>query len=125
MASVLTIRQSRHGGGLYQVIPVGVFQPASPGPTGQTDDLDLWRFITREYNEELLGAPETTGDNGPVDYDAWPFHQALQKARQGGELRVFWLGVGVDPLSLVTDFLIRCRPPAPPSSSSPGITEIP
>lgn len=91
-ASVLTIRRSRtdgptmllhrrdstkvaHGGGLYQVVPVGVFQPTSPTPTNRTNDYDLSRFITREYDEELLGAPENTSDE-PLDYDAWPFYQA-------------------------------------------------
>jgi len=121
-ASVLTIRRSRtdgptmllhrrdstkvaHGGGLYQVVPVGVFQPTSPAPANWTNDFDLWRFITREYDEELLGAPETTSDQ-PLDYDTWPLYQALHKAIANGSLRVFWLGLGMDPLSLVTDFLI-------------------
>ena len=121
-ASVLTIRRSStdgptmllhrrdstkvaHGGGLYQVVPVGVFQPTSPTQANWTNDFDLWRFITREYDEELLGAPENTS-NEPLDYDAWPFYQALQKAIQNGSLQVFWLGLGMDPLSLVTDILV-------------------
>jgi hypothetical protein len=123
-ASVLTIRSSRtdgptivlhrrdaakvaHGGGLHQVVPVGVFQPTSDDPRAWTGDFDLWRSIVREYSEELLGTAEVgqAGD-GPVDYDSWPFHQALADARHTGDLRVFWLGLGMDPLSLVTDFLV-------------------
>jgi hypothetical protein len=122
-ASVLTIRNSQrtdgptivlhhrdaarvaHGGGLHQVVPVGVFQPTSDDPTAWTGDFDLWRSIVRECSEELLGTPEI-GRDGPVDYERWPFHQALAGARDAGDLRVFWLGLGMDPLSLVTDFLI-------------------
>jgi hypothetical protein len=88
------------GGGLYQVVPVGVFQPAGDSPG---DDLDLWRSMTREYSEELLGQPER---RGPIDYAAWPLARALDAARAEGRARAYWLGMGVDPLTLAMDILV-------------------
>ena len=95
-----------HGGGLYQVIPVGMFQPSSDTGTALLGDFDLWRCAVREYSEELLGTPETYGDGtGAFDYDAWPLYRALTKARDAGSLRSCLLGIGVDPLSLAADIL--------------------
>lgn len=121
--SVLTIRRSErdgstvvlhrrdgakvaHAGGLYQVMPVGVFQPASSAPWNEANDFDLWRSIAREYCEEFLGQDELKGEAAPIDYERWPFFNALDKARSSGHLRVFWLGLGIDPLSLVADLLV-------------------
>lgn len=121
--SVLTVRKSRrdgptvllhhrdsakvvHAGGLYQVVPVGVFQPSSATAGNEANDFDLWRSVAREYAEELLGEPELAGDDGPLDYDGWPFYRELQSARRVGGLRVSWLGLGIDPLSLVADLLV-------------------
>lgn len=92
-----------HGGGLYQVMPVGVFQPTSAGDWSQSNDFDLWRCIAREYSEEFLGAPE---HEGPIDYDDWPFYRALTAARDAGRITAHWLGLGVDPLSFVCDLLV-------------------
>ncbi len=95
-----------HGGGLYQVIPVGMFQPSSDTGAAPRNDFDLWRCAVREYSEELLGTPETYGDGtGAFDYHAWPLYQALAKARDDGSLRSYLLGTGVDPLSLAADIL--------------------
>jgi hypothetical protein len=89
------------GGGLYQVAPVGLFQPSSDATFNEANDFDLWRSITRELSEELLGASEDHGsDHRPIDYERWPFHATLAAARREGALRVFWLGLGVDPLTL-------------------------
>ena len=68
-----------HAGGLYQVIPVGMFQPS--GEAGWTSwDFSLWRCMIREFAEELGGRSEDYGP-GPVDYDSWPF--ARQHGRRG------------------------------------------
>jgi hypothetical protein len=97
------------GGGLYQVMPVGVFQPATSSAAAEANDLDLWRCMAREFNEELLGAPEPAShDAALIDYATWPFFQALEQARHQGRLRVYCLGLGVDPLTLVTDILMAC-----------------
>ncbi|MEU1891332.1 hypothetical protein [Streptomyces pristinaespiralis] len=56
-------------GETYGPLPGGMIQPASLSPLAHRRDLSLWRVIMREYNEELLGAPEATGDTGTeVDY---------------------------------------------------------
>jgi len=61
------------GGGLYQVMPVGVFQPTGDSDPDRANDFDLWRGLVREYSEEFLGAAELTGPaNGVLDYEAWP-----------------------------------------------------
>jgi hypothetical protein len=94
------------GGGLHQVMPVGMFQPSHDAPWNEANDFGLWRSISRELSEELLGSSEEYGsDTAPIDYAAWPFNAALQEARRTGGLRVFWLGVGVDPLTYVSDML--------------------
>jgi hypothetical protein len=95
-----------HGGGLYQVIPVGMFQPSSDTGAALLNDFDLWRCAVREYSEELLGTPETYGVGSEAfDYDAWPLYRAVTKARDDGSLRSYMLGTGVDPLSLAADIL--------------------
>ena len=92
-----------HAGGLYQVMPVGVFQPAGEDEAAQARDLDLWRGMAREFSEEFLGTTEDYG--GPVDYGRWPFFGELSAARSAGKLRVWCLGLGADPLTLAVDVL--------------------
>lgn len=96
-----------HAGGLYQVIPVGVFQPADDGPESERADLSLWRALVREFSEELVGSPEDYPgtDDGSFRYEDWGFYKELTAAREAGRLRVWCLGLGVDPLSLVADIL--------------------
>lgn len=95
-----------HAGGMYQVLPVGVFQPAGEEPWNTSNDFSLWRCIVRELAEELRGEPEDyhTG-RGPIDYDAWPFAARLTHALHTGHVRAFCLGIGVDPLTFATDIL--------------------
>jgi hypothetical protein len=89
-----------HAGGLYQVVPVGVFQSSGP------DDFDLWRFLLREYAEEVLGAPEVEAP----DYATWPYAVAMT-GNPGITAHV--LGLGVDPLTFATDLLVRVVVDAP------------
>jgi transcriptional regulator with XRE-family HTH domain len=94
------------GGGLYSVMPVGVFQPSTVDPWGQREDFDLWRNLVREFSEEFLGMPEHDGSSGAqIDYDMWPLYRTLSSARTAGRLRVHFFGLGVDPLGLGVDFL--------------------
>jgi hypothetical protein len=79
-----------HAGGMFQVLPVGVFQGSSEA------DFSLWHCMIREFAEEMLGAEEIHD----ADYAAWPFAQRLTEAA-----RVFYLGTGVDPLTFATDML--------------------
>jgi len=94
------------GGGLYQVAPVGMFQPSHDAGWNHANDFSLWRTFVRELSEELLGSGEDYGsDATPIDYGRWPLYAELTAARQSGALRVYWLGLGVDPLTLVADML--------------------
>jgi hypothetical protein len=95
-----------HGGGLYQVMPVGIFQPVTDAAAAIRHDLSLWKSMIREFSEEFLGTSEdyqTSG--GLLDYEGWPFYRRLTAARAGGGLTVHCLGLGVDPLTFATDIL--------------------
>jgi hypothetical protein len=92
---------------LFQVVPVGVFQPSAEGRWNLLADFDLERCLVREASEELLGQPEDHGTAAAaLDYRGWPFHQRWSEARAAGTLRLWWFGIGVDPLSLSTDLLV-------------------
>jgi hypothetical protein len=95
-----------HAGGLYQVMPVGIFQPADDNPASVRSDLSLWRSMAREFSEELLGTAEDYRDLGtPLDYGRWPFYRELTAAREAGKLSVACIGLGVDPLTFAADIL--------------------
>ena len=96
-----------HAGGMYQVIPVGIFQPSGPEPWHERQDFSLWRCMLREFDEELRGRPEEYG-SGPVNYESWPFARRMTAALEAGhadQVRVWCLGLGVDPLTYATDLL--------------------
>jgi hypothetical protein len=95
-----------HAGGLYQVIPVGVFQPSGEAAWNERRDFSLWRSMIREFDEELRGRSEDYGSEaGPVDYDSWPFARHMAAALDRGQIRVWCLGLGTDPLTYATDLL--------------------
>jgi hypothetical protein len=95
-----------HAGGMYQVMPVGIFQPVGGTTESERSDLSLWRCMVREFSEELLATSEDYRALGtPVDYGRWAFYQSLTAARQAGKLNVACLGVGVDPLTFAVDIL--------------------
>jgi hypothetical protein len=95
-----------HAGGLYQVIPVGVFQPSGEAAWNERRDFSLWRSMIREFDEELRGRSEEYGSEaGPVDYDSWPFARHMADALDRGQIRAWCLGLGTDPLTYATDLL--------------------
>jgi hypothetical protein len=95
-----------HAGGLYQVIPVGVFQPSGEAGWNERADFSLWRGMIREFAEELRGRSEDyDSEMRPVDYDSWPFARRMTEALDRGQIRVWCLGLGVDPLTYATDLL--------------------
>jgi hypothetical protein len=95
-----------HAGGLYQVIPVGVFQPSGEAPWNEANDFSLWRGLLREYAEELLGADEDYGsERAPIDYAAWPLARAMTGGLADGRVRAWCLGLGADPLTFALDLL--------------------
>ncbi len=83
-----------HAGGLYQVVPSGVFQPTQ----SEQHDFSLWRNLVRELAEELLGHPEGT----PVSS---PFAERLSQGLGDGTVQAYCVGLGVDPLTFATDLL--------------------
>lgn len=93
-----------HAGGLYMVIPVGVFQASSDEPAHRDNDFSLWRCLLREFAEELLGEPEDHGSD-PINYAAWPFAATMSQALSDGRIHAHVVGMGVDPLTLATDLL--------------------
>jgi hypothetical protein len=95
-----------HAGGLYQVIPVGVFQPSGEAPWNEANDFSLWRGLLREYAEELLGADEDHGsEHAPIDYAAWPLAKAMTDGLADSRVRAWCLGLGADPLTFALDLL--------------------
>jgi hypothetical protein len=95
-----------HAAGLYQVLPTGVFQAAGEARWNLRNDFSLWRSMVREYAEEFLGESEDYGaERAPIDYDAWPFAARMKHGLDGGGIRTYALGMGVDPLTLATDLL--------------------
>ena len=95
-----------HAGGMYQVIPVGIFQPSGEAAWNVRNDFDLWRCMLREYAEELLGVDEDhDSERVPIDYEAWPFARRMTACHQAGLVRTWCVGLGVDPLTFATDLL--------------------
>lgn len=96
-----------HAGGLYQVVPVGMFQPSGEASHNEQNDFSLWRCMIREFAEELCGHSEDYGsEDHPIDYSSWPFARRLTSALQDGQLRAWCLGLGTDPLTYATDLLV-------------------
>ncbi|MGH2941944.1 MAG: helix-turn-helix domain-containing protein [Solirubrobacteraceae bacterium] len=93
-------------GGMYHIMPAGMFQPSSVSPQGEALDFDLWRNVMREYSEEFLGNPEHDGSEArSIDYDAVEPFRSLNAARRAGKLRIACFGIGLDPLTLVGEIL--------------------
>jgi hypothetical protein len=106
--------QVSHAGGLYQVIPVGVFQPSGAAPWNEDNDFSLWRGLLREYAEELLGGDEDYGsERAPIDYAAWPLARAMTDGLADGRVRAWCLGLGADPLTFALDLLVAVVIDAP------------
>ncbi|MEV0363435.1 hypothetical protein [Nocardia fusca] len=99
-------RKVGHAGGMYQVVPVGIFQPSGYAEWNIGNDFSLWRNMVREFAEELGGTDEDHGSEiAPIDYETWEFAQRFDEARRGGSVAAYCLGLGVDPLSFATDLL--------------------
>jgi hypothetical protein len=76
-------------------------------PWNEVNDFSLWRCLIRECAEELLGRTETYDAPAPgFDYANWEFARTMDEARRERRLRVWCLGLGVDPLTLATDLLV-------------------
>ncbi len=95
--------------GVYHVAPAGEFQPHIDDPTIWDSDLNLLYNIIREYAEEFLGAAEADGGGGvAIDYDRDPPYSYFSRAFRQGKMKVYYLGVGIDPLSWKPEILTAC-----------------
>jgi transcriptional regulator with XRE-family HTH domain len=92
-------------GGMTHIIPAGVFQPSGIAPGSISADFDIWHNIVRELSEEILGNPEHNGSGEPIDYDAEEPFASLNAARKDGQIRLWYLGTGLDPLTLAGEIL--------------------
>jgi hypothetical protein len=92
--------------GTYHVAPAGEFQPGGVNPADFVSDADLWRTIVREYAEEFLGLPDAAGTSGrTINYGRDLPYSLIHKARQTRGCSVYFLGLGIDPLSLKAEIL--------------------
>ncbi|MFC8528065.1 hypothetical protein [Nocardia sp. NPDC057227] len=99
-------RKTGHAGGLYQVVPVGVFQPSGYAAWNTGNDFSLWHNMIREFAEELGGADEDHGsEQAPIDYRSWDFARRIDQGIDAGTIEAYCLGLGVDPTSFATDLL--------------------
>jgi hypothetical protein len=93
-------------GGMTHIMPAGVFQPSGIAPWNISADFDIWHNILRELSEEFLGNPEHDGSGGePIDYESKEPFASLNAARSVGNVRVWYLGTGLDPLTLAGEIL--------------------
>lgn len=93
-------------GGMYHVVPAGVFQPAALAPAHQANDFSLWRNIQREFSEELLGNAEHDGNAvDPIDYLTDEPFAAFEQARRAGDFRTSALALVLEPLTLWVELL--------------------
>ena len=93
-------------GGMFHVIPAGVFQPAALAPAHQSNDFSIWRNIQREYSEEFLGNPEHDGNSlDPINYEHDEPFRSFATARDAGDFRVFTCAVVLEPLTLWVELL--------------------
>lgn len=93
--------------GQTHVVPTGVFQPAVDAlPEIFARDATPWHTVLRETAEELLGVWDA--DARAIAPDA--YHSVapladLEAARRASEARPFFVGAGLDPLSLWLELL--------------------
>jgi hypothetical protein len=96
-----------HAGSLYQVVPVGIFQPSGEAAWNEQNDFSLWRCMLREFAEELCGHSEDYGsEEHPINYASWPFARGLTTGLDSGQVQPWCVGLGTDPLTYATDLLI-------------------
>jgi hypothetical protein len=95
--------------GVFHVAPAGEFQPQIDDPTIWGKDLSIFNNIVREYAEEFLGIAEASGRGGAIiDFERDEPYRKFIKAFRSGDIRVFYLGTGIDPVSWKPEILTAC-----------------
>lgn len=93
-------------GGMYHVVPAGVFQPAALAPAHQANDFSLWRNVQREFSEEFLGNAEHDGNSvDPIAYETEEPFASFEQARRAGDFQVFACAMVLEPLTLWVELL--------------------
>lgn len=93
-------------GGVYHVMPAGVFQPSGISPGHHANDFNIWHNIMRELSEELLGNPEHDGSGSElIQYGNTEPFRSFDRYRREGKVKVYCFGVGVDALTLFGEIL--------------------
>lgn len=87
--------------GVIHVVPAGDFQPSSNSALVFERDFDFWKNIMREFNEEIINPDK---ENANIKYAVdWindlPFKD-FSYYKKNGQIRVYYLGFGLDPLNL-------------------------
>lgn len=97
------------GVNMTAAVPSGEFQPSDDSPFSVARDLDLWFAVMREYAEEFLGHEEIREHRGaPIDYDHEAPFDLMQAARGDGLMRLYVLGLGVEPLTWKAQIYTVC-----------------
>ncbi|GAA2211942.1 hypothetical protein GCM10009850_074030 [Nonomuraea monospora] len=97
------------GNNVTSLIPAGEFQPSDDSRLAAGADLDLWRAMTREYAEELLGMEEARFRTGaPLDYAGESPFKELGQAYRRGAVRAYLLDVRLHPVSWKASLRIVC-----------------
>jgi hypothetical protein len=91
------------------VAPAGEFQPHDDVIPVWRTDLSIWNNVMREYAEEFLGRAEAAGQGGSViDFERHePYRQFARALRDGG-VTVWFLGIGLDPLTWKPEICVAC-----------------
>lgn len=93
-------------GGMYHVVPAGVFQPAALAPAHQANDFSLWHNVQREFSEEFLGNADHDGNSAdPITYDMDEPFASFEQARLAGDFRVCACAMVLEPLTLWVELL--------------------
>lgn len=94
------------GVGQRHVVPAGVFQPSTNHPGAWRPDQDIWKNIVREVCEEFLPyVEEIDSASAPIDLETVEPYRSVMRLKQNGEIRCFFLGVGLDPVQLQPEIL--------------------
>lgn len=92
---------------VLHVIPAGEFTPADMSLESRKSDRAIWKTMVREYAEEFLDVEEAYGRGGkPIDYENdYPFSD-ITRARADGRMKVYFLGIALDALTLKPEILL-------------------
>ena len=119
--NTLTVRQSSSGAHFFlhdrraenvalsmnaiHVSPAIEFQPSVDLTPSYEADLDIWRTIMTGYVREFLGVTDA-GNAGSIAAD--PAYIALNEAYRNGTIKLWFLGIGLDPLSWKAEIILAC-----------------